>query len=224
MKTKLNDKGLTAIEILLCFVLVSIIVISMMSVVTNYKNREEIESTKNNIITYKNTITKAIYDDIIKNKGITKATITETGNNSNDYELEKQITLTYKNSTSSVIKIHAYSKCYNVERKNGKSEKTYNQACNEENSSNIDENNSEYYIDFKKAKDSAPERFSLTKIGGLKFNDISVEDRTSTDGTLTNATNFISIHIGLIQTDLGTKYDILNIVTPNVDIYKGALG
>ena len=100
MKIKLNNKGLTAIEILLCFVLVSIIVISMMSVVTNYKDKEEIESTKNNIITYKNTITKAIYDDIIKNKGVTKATITETGNSSNDYELEKQITLTYKNSTS----------------------------------------------------------------------------------------------------------------------------
>ena len=130
MKIKLNNKGLTAIEILLCFVLVSIIVISMMSVVTNYKDKEEIESTKNNIITYKNTITKVIYDDIIKNKGVTKATITETGNSSNDYELEKQITLTYKNSTSSVIKIHAYSKCYNVEQKNGKSEKTNNQACN----------------------------------------------------------------------------------------------
>ena len=69
---KLNNKGMTLIEIIVCFVIVVVIVLSMLKVVNNYKDKQDIESYKSAIFTYKNTLTKTVWDDIIKHQGIVK--------------------------------------------------------------------------------------------------------------------------------------------------------
>ncbi len=66
MLQKLNDKGMTVIEIIISFSLVAIISISLLNVVMSYKDREETESYKKEILTYKNTVTKDIQDDMTK--------------------------------------------------------------------------------------------------------------------------------------------------------------
>ncbi len=71
MKT-LNQKGLTTIELLVCFVLISILSVSMYETVTNYKEKQQIESMKTEITTYKNLLTKEIQDNIIQNQKIVK--------------------------------------------------------------------------------------------------------------------------------------------------------
>lgn len=64
---KLNNNGLTLIELILCFLIVSVIVISLLNTVMNYKNKEQIEDLRSNIISYKNQVTRIIETDFIKN-------------------------------------------------------------------------------------------------------------------------------------------------------------
>lgn len=83
---KLNNKGMTTIEILLCFVLVAIISVSLYSTISAYNNKQNIESYKEKIYTYKNLLTKEIQDDIIKGKLIEATSISEkAGNNADNY-------------------------------------------------------------------------------------------------------------------------------------------
>lgn len=76
---KLNNRGMTAVEILVCFVLMSILAVSMYSSIASYKNKQSIESAKEKIFTYKNLLTKEVQDDLIK-KGLVSAEISETIN------------------------------------------------------------------------------------------------------------------------------------------------
>ena len=71
---KLNNKGVTTIEILISFVLLAIIVVSLYGTVESYKNKQNIESEKNQIMTYKNLLTKEIQDDLIM-KGLIDVTV-----------------------------------------------------------------------------------------------------------------------------------------------------
>ena len=66
MIRKLNRKGLTTIEILICFVLIAVISVSMYSTVSSYNNKQYMEASKEKIATYKNLLTKEIQDDLIK--------------------------------------------------------------------------------------------------------------------------------------------------------------
>lgn len=224
MKKKLNNKGLTAVEILVCFVLVSIIIISMMNVVTNYKDKEEQESYKNSITTYKNILTKTIYDDIINNKGVVSASASQVTNPTTvKDDLEQTLNLTFATGKTASIKIHMESRCITIVRESGtrkRLEEKTNQECNEDNDSNIDYEHSKYYVLYTSG--SQKEKFSLPPIYNLRFNDIKASAKT--DPNSNAETGFIVIHIGLIHTDLGQKYDALNIVTPSIKYYPGVLG
>ena len=62
---------MTAVEILVCFVLVVIISVSMYTTVSSYQNKQQIEAFKEKIFTYKNLLTKEINDDLIKDGLVT---------------------------------------------------------------------------------------------------------------------------------------------------------
>lgn len=70
---RLNNRGITTIEILICFVLLAVISTSLYNTVSIYRNKQILEREKEKIYTYKNLLTKEIQDDIIK-KGLTGAT------------------------------------------------------------------------------------------------------------------------------------------------------
>ncbi len=69
---KLNNKGITTIEVLICFVLVVVITMSIYATVSGFNERKILEGQKEKIYSYKNTLTKEIQDDFIK-KGLTSA-------------------------------------------------------------------------------------------------------------------------------------------------------
>lgn len=69
---KLNNKGMTIIEVLVCFVLVAIISTSMYNSISNFNDRRNLESMKEKIINVKNLFTKQVEDDIVK-KGLVYA-------------------------------------------------------------------------------------------------------------------------------------------------------
>ena len=209
---KLNNKGLTAIEVLVCFAIISVIVISMLNIVNNYKNKQNLESYKSSINTYKTTLTKAIYDDIINNKGVINVSRVEDVKS--EYEFTDTITLEYMNNKKSIITIYNYTKCFIIDDNNNKTDK---QECIDNNKDNIDNINSEYYISLKKIDESNNqidiEKFDLPNVYGLKYNDINLMDKEG----------IISIRVGLWHPELGTKYNVLNIITPNVITYPGML-
>ena len=138
---------MTAIEILVCFSIISVIVIAMFKTVTNYKDKQDIESYKNSITTYKNTVTKEIQYDIIKNKGIYKInSVTDTFEENGTMI----INLGFTNGATRVLTIK--------ETINNESDTTKNS----------------YTITYQKQDDT--EEYELPKIYGLEFNEPLVKE------------------------------------------------
>ena len=85
---KLNNKGITTIEILLSFVIIVIITMSMYGTVSAFNEKRMIEEYKTQIYTYKNLLTKEIQDDFIK-KGLTHVEYSEgTSGSTREYVLK----------------------------------------------------------------------------------------------------------------------------------------
>ena len=63
---RLNNKGITTIEVIICFILVVTITSAMFATVSSFNQRRIIEQYKEEIYTYKNLLTKDIQDDFIK--------------------------------------------------------------------------------------------------------------------------------------------------------------
>lgn len=198
-KKRLNNKGMTLIEIIVCFVIVVVIVLSMFKVVNNYKDKQDIESYKNSITTYKNTITKAIWDDIISHKGIVKCT-DESYGEFLVYEFQ------FLDGKSSKLKI-------------------LHKVKNDTNDSDrIDEDESEFYIQYGLVNDE--QKFKFPKMYNVRFNYVQVNE-VGYDGTGSkNKGKLFHIYVGIYNPDLqiGDKYNVLDIYTPNVSDYYYALG
>lgn len=64
----MNKKGFTVVEVIVSFALISIILTSLVTLSISYRQRVEKERIKTELIDYKNTITKVIYDDILNNR------------------------------------------------------------------------------------------------------------------------------------------------------------
>lgn len=66
MKKRLNQSGMTLIELLAAFAITTVIVVSVLSAVMSYRNRAQAISVKREIIGYRNTVVQAIQEDIYK--------------------------------------------------------------------------------------------------------------------------------------------------------------
>ena len=66
VRRKLNNKGMTAIEILVTFLIVAVIVVSLYDGIVALKDKETISSYKLSLVTYRDLLTKDIQDDLIK--------------------------------------------------------------------------------------------------------------------------------------------------------------
>ncbi len=197
---KLSDRGITSIEVLLCFVIASGIVISMFKVIDAYKDRTDLESYKSTITTYKNTLTKTIEDAIISNRGIYNAEVIE--NNNEEHRVpdnEYWINLTFKNGKEIKMKVVKKTYCTATGKICDSSSKTDDE---------LDYDKSSFYVEFD------GEKISLPKVYALQFNEVYLK----------NEDGFVTLHIGLHHPDLGNKYDALNIISPLVSTYPNALG
>ena len=95
MIKKLNNKGMTTVEILVSFVLVVVISVSLYSMVSTYTNKQHVESYRDKITTYKNLLTKEIQDDLIK-KGLISASVNKVDNTT-------ELKMTFKDGSTRVL-------------------------------------------------------------------------------------------------------------------------
>ena len=65
---KTNNKGFTVIELILSFILVMFLALIMFALVNNYKNRQQEEALRRDLLSLQNTLTQDIYQDVVDKK------------------------------------------------------------------------------------------------------------------------------------------------------------
>lgn len=208
---KLNNKGMTAVEILVCFVLVVIISVSMYTTVSSYQNKQQIEAFKEKIFTYKNLLTKEINDDLIKD-GLVTAKITNYLVDPDSGDADAIIEMNMRNGDKKCLKItskKAYDYFYDpsemVSTDEGDKPMGEILPVGEDKddefliSYGFCGNETEYPIpDLGSSKNP-----NGKKIYDLRINNVEVEVEKS----------LLSVYVGFYHPDLGTRYGI-DIVCP----------
>ncbi len=105
MIRKLNNKGMTAIEILVTFVIIAIIVVSLYDGIVGLKEKETISSSKLSLSTYKNLLTKDIQDDLIKTGILGVSTSAMEGN------IGYRVTFTLRDGSTRILDVKQVFGC-----------------------------------------------------------------------------------------------------------------
>ena len=188
---KLNNKGMTTIEILVTFVIVMIIVISMYASISNLNDRQTIASYKESVITYKDLLTKEIQDDLIT-KQLVSVKI-----NSNTSAV-----LFFKDGTQKNLTVTKVSQTIPNDVKELKSCKPSSSG-----SESITYGDNTYPLP-NLGNDGYMSGDSCVPISNLTIGDITISDRIS-DSEL----GVFIFKVEFNHPDLGNKYSI-NIVSP----------
>ena len=98
----MNKKGFTIVEVVIAFSILGVVLISLFGFVSFYRDKVRNEQIKTQLIDFKNTITKVVYDDIIGDKiismeycdGIEKCVIFKDPDNNQHIIEVKEVTTT----------------------------------------------------------------------------------------------------------------------------------
>ena len=99
---KLNNKGFTTVEVIICFVIIVIITISLYSSITSFNEKRILEGYKEQVYVYKNSLTKDIQDDLIK---IGLTSVTKNIEITSDKTTVYTVNCTLKDNTTRTLKI-----------------------------------------------------------------------------------------------------------------------
>lgn len=213
---RLNNKGMTTIEILVSFILVAILSATMYTTVSNYNTKRKLESDKLEINTYKNLLTKQIQDDLIK-IGLVGATKLELTDGNKDYfaadllladKSKRRIIITRQLADDYLVVLNP-SEGEDYKRYGDEFGVYYGTVSNDLNNTTIKEINNE-------GLESIPlpdlgygmNHSGLSGVEQYKVLDFRIQNvRISTDN------NTFSLFLGFYHIDEGSKYAI-NIVCP----------
>ena len=188
---KLNNKGISIVEILLCFVLVIGVTFSLFSSLNNYKEKQQLESDRNTIVTYKNLLTKEIQDDLIM-KGIKE--VTNSSTSANDHSIQYNIDITLNNGEQKELII------------------IKNLAAYEEDEEVITDQDDYFMIQYGDKGNTI--KYPIPNLGSTKNqNDKTVYDLKINNIDINTQNNILTIYIGLYHPDFGKRYAI-DIVCP----------
>ncbi len=213
-----NQKGFTTVEVLVCFIVVSVICMSLFSVVSDFNDMRIRESYRSRVYEFKNEITNMIQEDIVK-RGLTYAKIQDRTamNTSADVGQTYVVEMTFRDGTEKKLIIH--------ERYAKTKYRTTGGTADDE-----------FYIEYGPDDDRI--RYDLPDLGETKWYEDDTQAQKETDCpssggcrtakdlqmntidlSISNEKNFaenahvLRIYIGLYHPDLGTRYAI-NIVAP----------
>ncbi len=201
---KLNSKGMTAVEVLVCFIMVVVITVSMYTTVSTYKNKQQIEAFKEEIYTYKNLLSKDINDDLIK-KGLVDAKIIEEVV---DEQGSKHV-------------VDMYLRDGSVKRLKVESRKAYDYLYDPDLDSELpaSKDQDDYFmISYGTLGDNGDESkltdFPIPDLGESKNpNDKVIKDLRINNVSMEIVDGVLIIYIGFYHPDLGTRFAI-NIICP----------
>lgn len=169
---KLNNHGLTAVEVIICFSITAVIVISLFKTINNYNEKQYIESNKNQIKTYENTVTKSIQDDVLRNGGVFQLLESNITNNYDAAYDNGKIVVQFQftNQKTAMLTIK-----FNTD----------------------DSSNDEEYILYEtyNRDENTKEKFSLRDIHGVQFNEQRI-DYDEDGGLLNIYVGIIDIDLG----------------------------
>ncbi len=219
---KLNNKGITTIELIVSFVLIIMVASSLFSTITAYNEKRQVESYKAEILTYKNNLTKLIQDDFIK-IGITKATYkryTSGTSSNNTYDILKvedkmtlyQIDCILEDGTPRRLIIYQQYTKSSDHPSGSTSRNDYfmiEYGTPDLTKNDVDDQN-EPLIEYP-----LPNLGSHTADNGLTTKDLTINNVLISFGQdeTYSITNILSIYIGFYHPELSTKYGI-NIICP----------
>ena len=212
---KLNNKGMTTVEILISFVLVALISTSLYTTISNYNRKMDRETFKLEINKYKNILTKEIQDDIIKG-GLISAQIKEF-HSSNATQPDDIYVVDLELKDHSVKRLAVRRRLAEF----------YIKDASDTNSSKIDDYFMVYYgkpsVAYASINNSnyknGLEEFPIPDVGygendqTCGSRNCRVKDLRLTNVFLKNEDQVLSIFLGFQHIDEGTKYAI-NIVSP----------
>ena len=192
---KLNQKGLTTIEVLICFVLVVVITVSMYGTISSFNARRLLEKDKEEITTYKNTLTKTIQDDLIK-IGLTHANHTRQTEGA---KVIYTVNCDLRDGTKRTLKIYQQ-----MGRASHHAADDY------------------FLIEYGTAEDLI--KYPLPKLGTSKVKEHTVQD-FGINNVLINIKDdsVLSIYIGFYHPELTTRYAI-SIIAPINYVSTGSDG
>lgn len=198
-----NNKGFTTIEVLITFVLLAIIVTSLYGTVESYKNKENIESYKSKVMSYKNLLTKEIQDDLIK-RGLIDARVIYAKMDDSDPSNVKPETYTvdlyFKDGTSSELKVERI-----LADDYGANDNATDTACSSG-------KNDMFAIYYGQADDLT--KYTLPDFGfGTNESGCKVLDLRITGVDINIENDILTIFIEFYHPDFGNKYGI-NIICP----------
>lgn len=198
-KFKLNNKGMTAVEILICFVIVVIISVSLYTTVSTYKNKQQIEAFKEKIMTYKNLLTKEINDDLIKD-GLVAANITEFSEDpvaGDTYSVEMSL----RNGEKKCLKITSI-KAYD-----------YLWESSMESKFPASQDKDDYFM-IAYGDCGNETEYPIPDLGESKNpNNKIIKDFRINNVSVSTDNSVLSIYVGFYHPDLGTRY-ALDIICP----------
>lgn len=208
---KLNNKGMTAVEILVCFVLVVIISVSMYTTISSYQNKQQIEVFKEKIFTYKNLLTKEINDDLIKD-GLVTAKIINNLVDPDTGDADVLVEMNMSNGDKKCLKItskKAYDYFYDptewVDTDEGRKPVSEVLPVSED-------KNDEFLISYgfcgNETEYPIPDLGSSKNPNGKKIYDLRINN---VEVLVENS--LLSVYVGFYHPDLGTRYGI-DIVCP----------
>ena len=102
---KLNNKGFTIVEILITFILVSIVSISLFATISSFNERRIIESQRAKIYEYKNSLVNRVQSDFIE-RGLAYASITRTGGSNTSTGVTTTVRCLLKDGSERILNIH----------------------------------------------------------------------------------------------------------------------
>ena len=211
MIRKLNNKGMTAVEVLVCFVLVVIISVSMYTTVSAYQNKQQIEVFKEKIVTYKNLLTKEINDDLIKD-GLVSAKITNYIVDPDTSDSSATVEMNLRNGEKKCLKItskKAYDYFYDPSEivVTNEGTKTVGEIMPVS-----EDKNDEFMIAYGGCGNET--EYPIPNLGSSKNpNNKTIYDLRINNVDVSVNNSLLSIYVGFYHPELGTRYG-LDIICP----------
>ena len=231
----MNQKGFTTVEVLMCFVIVSIVMMSLFSTISAFNEKKNIESDRAKIYEFKNSLTYTIQKDIIKS-GLTFASISREGETTGDsVGITYILKMTFKDNNTKVLRVHQrFTKTpYRVNGTSNQDDEFYIEYGPENdtifyNLPHLGETKGTYVSNTYIPMDdngncfTGIDRIATTECRtaqNLQINNVLMSITNESD--LSSETHVLNVYIGFYHPDLGTKYAI-NIVAP-IDYKQGSV-